>query len=69
MAQTAEERKIKRLENELAKYKGFVKDLQEEKRVLEYRIDAERRWRMDFQKLMKAAVQEDTLTNYERSYY
>lgn len=69
MAQTAEERKIKRLENELAKYKGFVKDLQEEKRVLEYRIDAERRWRMDFQKLMKAAVQEDTLTDYERSYY
>ena len=69
MAQTAEERKIKRLENELAKYKGFVKDLQEEKRVLEYRIDAERQWRMDFQKLMKAAVQEDTLTNYERSYY
>jgi predicted nucleic acid-binding Zn-ribbon protein len=69
MAQTAEERKIKRLENELAKYKGFVKDLQEEKRVLEYRIDAERRWRMDFQKLMKATVQEDTLTDYERSYY
>ena len=69
MAQTAEERKIKRLENELAKYKGFVKDLQEEKRVLEYRIEAERRWRMDFQKLMKAAVQEDTLTDYERSYY
>lgn len=69
MAQTAEERKIKRLETELAKYKGFVKDLQEEKRVLEYRIDAERRWRMDFQKLMKATVQEDTLTDYERSYY
>lgn len=69
MAQTAEERKIKRLENELAKYKGFVKDLQEEKRVLEYRIEAERRWRMDFQKLMKATVQEDTLTDYERSYY
>ena len=69
MAQTAEERKIKRLENELAKYKGFVKDLQEEKRVLEYRIDAERRWRMDFQKLMRATVQEDTLTDYERSYY
>ena len=69
MAQTAEERKIKRLENELAKYKGFVKDLQEEKRVLEYRIEAERRWRMDFQKLMRATVQEDTLTDYERSYY
>ena len=69
MAQTAEERKIKRLEKELERYKAIVKDAQEELKVLEYRVEAERRWRMDFQRLMKAAVQEDTLTDYEKHYW
>lgn len=69
MARTAEEKKIAHLTKELERYKGIVKDLQEEQKMLEYRIQAERRWRMDFQKLMKAAVQEDTLTEYERNYW
>ena len=68
MAQTPEERKIKRLEAELSKYKRTVKDLREEKEVLENNLTYERQWRMDFQHLMKAAVQEDKLGEYERRY-
>lgn len=69
MAQTAEERKIKRLETQVSNLKNQIEDLQEQNKILEYRIEAERRWRMDFQQLMKAAVQEDKLTDYERRYW
>ena len=63
---TAEERKIARLEKQ-------VKDLKEENQRLElqcnrlnFNVQAERQWRMDFQRLMKAAALEDTLEEYNR---
>jgi predicted RNase H-like nuclease (RuvC/YqgF family) len=69
MAQTPEEKKIKRLETELDKFKKWNEALKQEKERLEHQVEYERRWRMDFQKLMKAATQEDNLTEYERSYW
>ena len=69
MAQTAEEKKIAKLEKELARYKEHVKSLEEELRNLQFSVASERSWRMDFQRLMKAAVQEDNLTEYERRYW
>ena len=63
---TAEERKIARLEKQ-------VQDLKEENQRLElqcnrlnFNVQAERQWRMDFQRLMKSASQEDNLQEYNR---
>lgn len=58
---TAEEKKIARLERELEKHKGWIKDLEEEKRQLNDQLVYERQWRRSFQRLMKTAVQEDNL--------
>jgi cell division protein FtsB len=69
MAQTAEEKKIAKLEKELARYKKANEDLTEEIRNLQFNVASERSWRMDFQRLMKAAAQEDNLKDYERSYW
>lgn len=66
---TAEERKIKRLESEVKRLKEHIKDLEDERRGLEYQVQAERGWRMDFQRLLKAASFDDNLTEYERRYY
>ncbi len=69
IAKSPEEKKIVRLERELAKYKDQIKDLEQEKRLLENSVIAEREWRRDFQRLLKAAAQEDNLTEYERRYW
>lgn len=69
MAQTAEEKKIAKLEKELARYKKSNEDLMEEIKNLQFNVASERSWRMDFQRLMKAAAQEDNLKDYERSYW
>jgi len=69
MAQTAEEKKIAKLEKELEKYKKWNEYLKKEVQVLEFNVASERSWRMDFQRLMKSAVQEDNLTDYERRYW
>jgi predicted RNase H-like nuclease (RuvC/YqgF family) len=69
MAQTAEQRKISRLESEVKRLKAerdtLKSNLREQDRALMY----ERNWRMDFQRLMKAAAQEDTLNDYDRNYF
>lgn len=69
LKKTPEEKKIVRLEREIEKYKDQIKDLEKEKSLLEKSVDAEREWRRDFQRLMKAAVHEDSLTEYERRYW
>lgn len=69
VAKTPEAKKIAKLEKELAKLKEKVADLEYDKRNLESSLSAERSWRQDFQRLMKSAVQEDNLTEYERRYW
>jgi predicted nucleic acid-binding Zn-ribbon protein len=69
VAKTPEAKKIAKLEKELAKLKEKIGDLEYDKRNLESSLSAERSWRQDFQRLMKSAVQEDNLTEYERRYW
>lgn len=69
VAKTPEAKKIAKLEKELTKLKEKVADLEHDKRDLESSLSAERSWRQDFQRLMKSAVQEDNLTEYERRYW
>jgi predicted nucleic acid-binding Zn-ribbon protein len=69
VAKTPEAKKIAKLEKELAKLKEKIGDLEHEKRNLEFGLAAERSWRQDFQRLLKAAVHEDNLTEYERRYW
>jgi cell division protein FtsB len=69
VAKTPDQKRIAKLEKEVEKLKGFIKDLEEDKRNMEYSLESERRWRMDFQRLMKSATQEDNLTEYERRYW
>jgi predicted nucleic acid-binding Zn-ribbon protein len=69
VAKTPEAKKIAKLEKELAKLKEKVAGLEYDKRKLESSLSAERSWRQDFQRLMKSAVQEDNLTEYERRYW
>jgi predicted nucleic acid-binding Zn-ribbon protein len=66
---TTEERKIKRLESQVQKLKEEVQTLTDKNRQLESMLSSERGWRQDFQNLLKAAVQEDNLKDYERSYW
>ena len=66
---TTEERKIKRLESQVQELKKEVQTLTDKNHQLEYQLKGKRGWRQDFQKLMKTAVQEDTLKDYERSYW
>ena len=61
MAQTAEQRKIKRLEKQVADLKNEVNDLQTKLRKQEREVTIERQWRMDFQRLMKDVVHSDTV--------
>ena len=61
MAQTAEQRKIKRLEKQVADLKNEVNDLQTKLRKQEREVMIERQWRMDFQRLMKDVVHSDTV--------
>ena len=69
ITKSPEAKKIAKLEKEVAKLKEKIGDLEYDKRNLESSLSAERSWRQDFQRLMKAAVHEDTLTEYERRYY
>jgi predicted nucleic acid-binding Zn-ribbon protein len=69
VAKTPEAKKIANLEKELVKLKEKISDLEYDKRNLESSLIAERSWRQDFQRLMKSAVQEDNLTEYERRYW
>lgn len=62
---TKEERKIKRLESQLDAVKDKVKQLEGEVSHYKYAATREREWRMDFQKLIKAAAQDDFLTEYQ----
>ena len=61
MAQTADQRKIKRLEKQVADLKNEVNDLQTKLRKQEREVIVERQWRMDFQRLMKDVVHSDTV--------
>ncbi len=69
MAQTPEERKIKRLEKQVAELKNEISNYKLTIRNMERSLNAERQWRMDFQRLMKGIVQEDTLEDYVRDYW
>ena len=69
MAQTTVDRKTKRLEAEVKKLKEERDDLKRQLQDLHVRIGYEREWRMDFQRLVKAAAHEDNLESYERRYY
>ncbi len=69
VAKTPDQKRIAKLEKEVETLKSFIKDLEEDKRNMEYSLESERRWRMDFQRLMKSATQEDNLTEYERRYW
>jgi predicted nucleic acid-binding Zn-ribbon protein len=69
IAKSPEAKKIAKLEKEVAKLKESIKDLEHKKRVMEASLEAERAWRMDFQRLMKSAAQEDSLKAYERRYW
>ena len=63
MAMTADQRKIKRLENQVADLKNQVAEYQTKVRKQEREVMVERQWRMDFQRLMKDVVQTDTVTD------
>lgn len=69
MAQTLEERKIKRLEAQIKVLKEKVEEQEMLLKRKDNELSSERKWRMDFQALMKAAVHEDNLTDYERQYW
>lgn len=64
MAQTAEERKIKRLESEVKRLKAQVDGLMSDLRLSQSKIYSEREWRRNFQRLLKDVVQEDTVEEY-----
>lgn len=69
MAQTADQRKIKRLEKQVADFKKTVEDLKMKIRQQDYEIVSERQWRQDFQRLMKDVVHTDKLDDIEREYW
>ena len=69
MAQTAEQRKIKRLEKQVADFKKTVEDLKMKIRQQDYEIVSERQWRQDFQRLMKDVVHADKLDDIDREYW
>jgi len=69
MAQTAEQRKIKRLEKQVADLKSTVEALKSKVRQQDYEVVSERQWRMDFQRLMKDVVHADKLDDLHREYW
>ena len=69
MAQTAEQRKIKRLEKQVADFRKTVEDLKMKIRQQDYELVSERQWRQDFQRLMKDVVHEDKLDDIHREYW
>ena len=69
MAQTADQRKIKRLEKQVADFKKTVEDLKMKIRQQDYELVSERQWRQDFQRLMKDVVHADKLDDIDREYW
>ena len=69
MAQTPEERKIKRLEKQVADLKNELNEYKRIVRNQERSLMCERQWRVDFQKLLKLAAFEDNLTDLDREYW
>jgi prefoldin subunit 5 len=69
MSQTPEERKIKRLEKSISGYKKQIETLNSTIKKLDMSLEAERNWRIEFQKLMKAVVLDDKLEEYHRVYW
>jgi hypothetical protein len=69
LSKSAEQKRITKLEKEAEKLKDRIKELEQEVRRADSSLQAERAWRMEFQRLMKAAVHEDRLEEYERKYY
>jgi len=68
MAQTAEERKIKRLETQIKSLKEKVEQLEEALHWKETTIYSERKWRRDFQQLLKDVVMDDIVEEYQSNY-
>ena len=66
MTQTVEDRKIKRLENEVKTLKEKIKELEKIVSWREGQLFSEREWKRDLQRLMKDVVHEDTLDSYPR---
>lgn len=69
MTQTAQDRKVKRLEAQVKKLKEEVDQLKSAIRRKESFLFHERDWRMRFQALVKEAVQEDNLKEDSQNEY
>jgi predicted nucleic acid-binding Zn-ribbon protein len=69
MAMTADQRKIKRLEKQVADLKQQLETATKTIRRRDQELMWERQWRQTFQSLMKDAVQEDKLDDYEKMYW
>lgn len=67
MAQSAAERKIKRLESEVKRLKEKIKEQDELLRGKDSELHSERTWRRNFQSLLKEVVMEDTVQ--DRGYW
>lgn len=59
MSQTTEERKIKRLEAEVKRLNIQIDNLKKTNQRYQTMLHSERRWRQDFQSLLKDVVHED----------
>lgn len=68
MTMTAEQKKIRRLEKLVQELKEDKEHLTKINANLHMSLSYERRWRQDFQNLVKAAIQEDRLEDYESTY-
>lgn len=66
MTQTAEDRKVKRLEREVKSLKEKVKELEKIVSWREGQLFDERNWKRELQRLMKDVVHEDTLDSFQR---
>mgnify|MGYP003337405127 CR=1 FL=1 len=73
MAQTAEQRKIQKLESTIKKLRAENRDLEKQMNAVRAHyvsvMHAERRWRQTFQALIKAAAQEDFLERFDNDGY
>lgn len=65
MAQTAEERKIKRLETEIRNLKNKIEHLEKIDSWRRTQLYNEREWRRNFQSLLKDVIQEDNVEELE----
>ena len=68
MAQSAEERKIKRLEAQVKRLKVQIEEQDKMLRWKESALYSEREWRRNFQKLLKEVVLDDTVDEIREFY-